>query len=744
VALPNAGKPDPIRKAPDAEPAVPVVPARPSMRDLHSAWRNTPPALPPGLAGGPDLPSLVKALRRRWMVALSIGLVAATGAAAAVYFLMSPKYTAFSQVHVSSNIPTIMRDAADAGRGQFNTYRKTQAARMKSRFVLTAALKREEVKNLAVVRDQPDPIVWLEEELRTETPEESEYTSLTMSGIDPEALVKIVSAVTNAYLQEVNQEEPRLRSQRLAELEDILTKANQKLKQKKELFKQRAEELGSSYSEVLAQKQVGLRNNLNEYSRQHAQVQGKLRELQVRLNSYKAQEDALSKVEITEAALNEALESDPQAKEILANISRLQNWYSKNAPIYKDQNESTLIEVRAQIARLKKSLEEGKGPVRTEVAKRLQQQAKARYKEGLALMQTEHALAEENEKSLREQVEKLTREADAIGKSSVELDQLRAEIKLEDDLIEKVGQQKSILEVELRSPLRIALAQEAGLQRKDTKRWMMAMVGGPFAAFMFCCVGVALLEFRSRRIQTSDEVVTGLGMRVVGSIPAMGTGTDALAEHELLESIDGIRTLLLKDASIEATRVVLVTSAVSGEGKTTLASHLATSLARAGRKTLFIDCDLRRPAAHQLFELPMQPGFSEVLMNEVHVAEAIRATPVEGLWMMPAGQWDREVIQALARDGVAELFDKLKGEYDFIIVDSHPVLPATDSLLIAQHVDAVLLSLLRDVSQTPRVYAASQRLGTLGIRILGAVVNGTRPDDYGGGYQYDAPAARAA
>ena len=156
-------------------------------------------------------------------------------------------------------------------------------------------------------------------------------------------------------------------------------------------------------------------------------------------------------------------------------------------------------------------------------------------------------------------------------------------------------------------------------------------------------------------------------MRVVGSVPALDgarrTAEDA-EDHELLESIDGIRTLLLRNANVEKSQVVMVTSAVSGEGKTTLASHLATSLARAGRKTLLVDCDLRRPAAHQLFELPLQPGLSEALLNEVHIAEATLSTTVDGLWVVPAGQWDREVMHAIARGGIEEIFGKLKGEYE--------------------------------------------------------------------------------
>ena len=163
------------------------------------------------------------------------------------------------------------------------------------------------------------------------------------------------------------------------------------------------------------------------------------------------------------------------------------------------------------------------------------------------------------------------------------------------------------------------------------------------------------------------------------------------------------------------------------------------SLARAGRRTLLIDCDLRRPAAHQLFEQTLQPGFSEVALREVELPDAIRPTTTDpNLFLLPAGHWDREVIQELAKQGITGIFEKLRGEFDFIIVDSHPVLPATDSLLIGQHVDAVIVSLMRDVSQVHHVHAACQQLATLGIRVFGAVVNGVPVKDYGKSYQYSA------
>jgi capsular exopolysaccharide synthesis family protein len=276
---------------------------------------------------------------------------------------------------------------------------------------------------------------------------------------------------------------------------------------------------------------------------------------------------------------------------------------------------------------------------------------------------------------------------------------------------------------------------EAELQNRDSKKRVMAIGLAPVAAFFFALFAVSWWEFSARRIHEPDEVVAGLAMRVVGAVPELPDprrqriGADPAAEeilrHNLVESIDAIRTMLLRNASTENLRVVMVTSAESGEGKTTLASNLAMSLARAGRKTLLIDCDLRQPAAHQMFEQPLQPGFSEVVLHEVDLPDAVKVTAVDpNLFILPAGMWDRNVVQELAKDGVTSIFEKLRDEFDFIIVDSHPVLAATDSLLIGQHVDAVIVSLMRDVSQMNNVHTACQQLTTLGIRVFGAVMSG--------------------
>jgi capsular exopolysaccharide synthesis family protein len=195
--------------------------------------------------------------------------------------------------------------------------------------------------------------------------------------------------------------------------------------------------------------------------------------------------------------------------------------------------------------------------------------------------------------------------------------------------------------------------------------------------------------------------------------------------------------MLLHTTRSQSMQVVMVTSATQGEGKTSLASQLATSMASAGMRTLIVDCDLRNPSVHKLFDLGLSAGVSEVLCQEADVSDAVQPTAVPNLWVIAAGQCSHRVINALAQGHPLEtLFNRLRGQFDFIIVDSCPVLPVADALLIGQHVDGVLFSIMQDVSQLPKVQTASEKLALLNIPLVGAVVNGIRQNTYSYGYNY--------
>ena len=168
-----------------------------------------------------------------------------------------------------------------------------------------------------------------------------------------------------------------------------------------------------------------------------------------------------------------------------------------------------------------------------------------------------------------------------------------------------------------------------------------------------------------------------------------------------------------------------------GEGKTTLATQLAMSLARHLRRTLLVDFDLRRPVLDGVFGLPLEPGLCDALRGKGDVGDLIRPTSAENLSLLTAGRWDRLALASLANGAAAGLFQQLRRQFDFVIIDSSPILPVADSRFVSQHADAVLLSVFRDVSEFPKIQAACEILDAFGVRDIEAVVTGGPSFAYG-------------
>jgi capsular exopolysaccharide synthesis family protein len=171
-------------------------------------------------------------------------------------------------------------------------------------------------------------------------------------------------------------------------------------------------------------------------------------------------------------------------------------------------------------------------------------------------------------------------------------------------------------------------------------------------------------------------------------------------------------------------RSFLITSAERGEGKSTVASHLALTVARfRGKKSLLVDADLRRPKAHQIFDVPKEPGLCECLNGEIDPLEAVKDTPIENLKIIPAGRRVKSPAHLFEGDIMTEIFEKIKFYYDIVIVDSAPVIPVSDPMLISSVLDGVVLVML--AGRTPRNVSlrAKNILLDANANLLGVVVN---------------------
>jgi succinoglycan biosynthesis transport protein ExoP len=232
----------------------------------------------------------------------------------------------------------------------------------------------------------------------------------------------------------------------------------------------------------------------------------------------------------------------------------------------------------------------------------------------------------------------------------------------------------------------------------------------------------------------------------VTTFPAQGkriTHTSARPSPELElfeESIDGLRTYLTLVKSLQGMRVLAVASSVSGEGKTTLASQLAISLAKAaGELTLLIDGDIRLPDIHTMFDVGRGPGLVDVLRGDVAVDEAIETGYSQTLHLLPAGKLKSSPHRLMSNGEFARLVNELKGMYRYIVIDTPPILPASEALVMAQAADATVLCVRRDYSRVPQVKEAYFRLQAAGVKTVGAVLNGIPSREYSyryGSYYY--------
>ncbi|HEX6961138.1 MAG TPA: polysaccharide biosynthesis tyrosine autokinase, partial [Lacipirellula sp.] len=258
------------------------------------------------------------------------------------------------------------------------------------------------------------------------------------------------------------------------------------------------------------------------------------------------------------------------------------------------------------------------------------------------------------------------------------------------------------------------------------ERYSIAGIGG-LAALALTCYGIALLEFRHRRLNGPTDMDEGLGIRVLGVLPSVSLkqlGGSSLVATQVAEAVDNVRATLMHDSTTTPRQVVMITSSQTMEGNTVVAASLALSLSRAGRRTLLVDGDLRSPSLHKLFGMALEDGLSEVLRAELDLADAVRPTNNEGLYLLTAGVCSAEVIHALATDQPHAIFEKLRDQFDFVVIDAPPVLGISDSLSIGQYVDGAVLTVLRDHSQIRKVHKSVELLRSMGIRLVGAVVNG--------------------
>ncbi len=187
-------------------------------------------------------------------------------------------------------------------------------------------------------------------------------------------------------------------------------------------------------------------------------------------------------------------------------------------------------------------------------------------------------------------------------------------------------------------------------------------------------------------------------------------------------------------------QVLAITSAANNEGKTSLAVQLSVSIARAsGEKTLLIDGDLRSPDVHQVLGITRRPGLAELLAHECPIDDGAIRSWNSRVDVLPAGKLGRSPHRLLGNGAFGELLEEFRRRYRFILIDTPPVLAASEAVILTRAADACLLCTMRDISRVEQVREAGLRLTAAGAEPVGVVLNGVPTRQYGyyyGRYAY--------
>ena len=694
----------------------------------------------------PDALSLLKALRRRSKLASVLGLSAALLAGFVAYLVVPPaKYSAQAMLHVANEQPRILVKTSEA-QSDYSSYQRTQLAMLRSRLVLGSALKQPEVASLPVLKSQVEPIEWLEKQLKVDFAESSEILRISISGINPTEPALLVNAVVQAYLDEVVNVEVKQRRERADMLKEVWNRYQENLRSKRDEVRRLSMAAGSDDKQALAVLRLSEAEQLAKAESELARTRDEMRRLRVEFEVIQRNRKAIQE---TPAAVDDLIARDPSFVELLDKMNHARSRYEQAKRGTREGSDPSVRTAGAAYETARTALENRRNYLRPLLAggpdptRRPEGADLAGIRERLEVLEGLELLQAEDTKRLMARSQSTTR-------ASVDLSASREEIFHADELARKIGGEIEALNLELQAPARIRLRERAEVSRtKDETRQIKTSGAAALGAFALTLVGISFWEFQSRRIDSAGDLTRGLGVRIVGTLPALPKGRrdrrrGESYQNRMIESVDSARTSLVHLAREDGLSVIMVGSAMGGEGKTSLACHLAASLARSGRETLLIDCDLRRPSAHRVLDVPGDIGVSEILRGEIAPEEAVVLTSAPHLAFLPAGRCDAEALRALSRDELGALLGIMRRKYEFVVIDSPPVLPVADALLIGQHADAVVFTVMREVSQLPKVQAAYDRLAALGIRMLGVVMANTHSDLKGSDYYYSAPPANRA
>lgn len=217
-------------------------------------------------------------------------------------------------------------------------------------------------------------------------------------------------------------------------------------------------------------------------------------------------------------------------------------------------------------------------------------------------------------------------------------------------------------------------------------------------------------------------------------------GINLIAHNDLknpaTEAYRVIRTSIQFAQAGKELQTIALTSCTLNEGKSTTIANLAVVLTQAGKSVLLIDCDMRNPTVHKNFNLSNKVGLSSCISMGTALSDAVQKTSIEGLYALTGGVIPPNPSELLGSEQMKNVLQRAKEQYDYVLIDTPPVMPVTDALIVGRFVDGMILVIASAEVKVEMARDVKNQLVNAGANILGVVLNKVRSEHHGYGYGY--------
>jgi len=725
----------------------------------------------PGCEKGGGLSFALNVIRRWWLIAVPLGILLATAGAAVVWLLFERQYEAAAWLKIEEKAPYLaFENKGDETRSK--AFFQTQIELIRSPLVLGSVVQRPQIAQLPEIQQKADSIATLAKQVKVSPVGESELFKILYVSSNAVAAAAIVNAITESYFKLRDQSD----AERNQKVVDLLEK--EKSNRQREVIRLRQDlsdmtrqltgretytakpESDTRQKSALADLQGRLVTVQVERSVLAARIEAAEHEFQVKAvaNSVEAQPLAAqfnrSEAALREAMIEKAILERPEvtrateamlAKEARQKEIELRMKDGKNDPVY--------ALLARQIADDRQSFDALKKSLRATVEKQTEAMLIARRSDRessdsdkrldeVSRMRLDLQGRQILEQRLQAEYDKELRNVKQFSGNTLELEFKYDELARAEKVFELIAARSLQLQTERMAPTRVSLLRMADVPQSPVEPYplrnlALAILGGLCVPF-----GLAFAwENWVRRVGNSSDLPKSQGLTIIGEIAQMPRRLPSLSQHGsgqseiefrvYQESIDNLQTTLTLSEEIGAMRIIAVTSAVSGEGKTSVAAQLALSLSRSIKeRVLVIDGDMRSPNIHRVFQIDRDPGLAAVLAKQCELADAIVTTWSDRVHFLPAGKLTGNPLGLLADDAWPTLLTQIPAEYRYVVIDTPPVLATSEALVLVKAADAALICTMRDRSRTEQVLMVHNRLKAVGGRPVGVVLNGVPTKSY--------------